>query len=53
MYELESDVNNKLTFVGDISQENQYSSTYIKQNTIIITYSGDTVTDVALDIKAI
>lgn len=52
-YVLESDVNNKLTFVWDISQENQNSSTYIKQNAIIITYSGDTVTDVALDTKVV
>lgn len=52
-YTLESDVNSKLTFVGEMSQENQYSSTYIKQNAIIITYSGDTVTDVALDTKVV
>lgn len=52
-YTLESDVSDKLTFVGEISQENQNSSTYTKQNAIIITYSGDTVTDVALDTKVI
>lgn len=52
-YVLESDADSKLTFVGEMSQENQNSSTYIKQNAIIITYSGNTVTDVTLDTKVI